>query len=169
MKKLALVCLSLLVVASLAACSAENDNTDNTANTVASSSTPQKDTPEKTNYDAVISEIKSTLDPDNTGSVTIEVKNDIVDSDFPEPHDVIEVNATGDSKKALEELMNAYYSNTLTPEQDTALMLFRSMISGLAKELPKETTTISFGYEVGYNERQLVALSSKDKDLIPID
>lgn len=172
MKKLALYATVLLSATTLIACSVNKQSQDAVANketSTTSSVVVSEKTVDNSQYDAIVSELKSVLDPENTGEIEITIENNIVDSEYPDGHDVIRVLATGESKSALKELLSAVDSNTATDEQETAIMMFRMMISELAKELPNDTATISFGYEISSDQYDVVALSSKTKDIIPID
>lgn len=169
MRKITMAGLALLATATLAACSQNkaSDSSEPKASTAVSSSVV-KETKATTDYDAIISEIKTTLDPDKTGELTVEAQHDIKDADYPDGHTVIRVLLTGESKKTAQEALDAIYSNSATPEQTNTIAMLQVVISDLAKKLPDDTTTIDLGYEIAADQYDLIAKSSKTKDIIPL-
>ncbi len=162
--------VTLLSVATLVACSQSNKET--TASTSKAQTTQSETTTEvkvdNSQYDSVVAEIKSALDPNNTGEVTVEIKNNVIDSEYPDGHNIIQVLLTGETQKSAKEALDAVYSNTATTEQNNAITLLRMTISELAKKLPDDTTVINFGYEVSADQYDLIAKSSKTQDIIPV-
>ena len=63
---------------------------------------------------------------------------------------------------------NAVYSNSATTDQNNAITLIRMSISEYAKKLPDDNTTLSLGYEKAADQYDLIAKSSKQKDIIPV-
>ena len=58
-------------------------------------------------YDDLISEIKSKLDPESTGAISVKIQNNVIDSDSSEPHDTIMILLTGTAKDSAKETMDA--------------------------------------------------------------
>lgn len=171
MKKVTLSTITLLSIFTLAACSSNKESTITSGKekTEQSSSTTQSKTKvNNSKYDDIIKEIKEKLDPDNTGDVTVEIENNVTDSEYPDGHNIIRVLLTGEAQKVAKEALDAVYSNTATTDQSNAITLFRMTISELAKNLPDDTTTIDLGYEQSANQYDLIAKSSKTKDIIPV-
>ncbi|WP_367006474.1 hypothetical protein ABZ559_11270 [Streptococcus sp. ZY19097] len=171
MKKVTLGTITLLSILTLAACSSNKESTTTSSKekTEQSSSTTQSKTKvDNSKYNDTIKEIKEKLDPDNTGGVTVEIENNVTDSEYPDGHNIIRVLLTGESQKAAKEALDAVYSNTATTDQSNTITLFRMTISELAKNLPDDTTTIDFGYEQSADQYDLIAKSSKTKDVIPV-
>ena len=170
MKRIITGTITLLSVVTLVACSQSNKET--TASTSKAQTTQSETTTEvkvdNSQYDSVVAEIKSALDPNNTGEVTVEIKNNVIDSEYPDGHNIIQVLLTGDTQKSAKEALDAVYSNTATTEQNNAITLLRMTISELAKKLPDDTTVINFGYEVSADQYDLNAKSSKTQDIIPV-
>ncbi len=169
MKKLLIGTITLLSVVTLVSCSQSNKETASTskAQTTQSETTTEVKV-DNSQYDSVVAEIKSALDPNNTGEVTVEVENDIIDSEYPNGHNIIKVLLTGETQKSAKEALDAVYSNTATTEQSNAITLLRMTISELAKKLPDDTTVINFGYEISADQYDLIAKSSKTQDIIPV-
>ena len=165
MKKFVYSSFILLSVATLTACS--SSPSDNTTSSSSSTEQTSKAT-DNSQYDSIVAEIKTALDPNNTGEVTVEVENDIIDSEYPNGHNIIKVLLTGETQKSAKEALDAVYSNTATTEQNNAITLLRMTISELAKKLPDDTTVINFGYEVSADQYDLIAKSSKTQDIIPV-
>ncbi len=170
MKRIITGTITLLSVVTLVACSQSNKET--TASTSKAQTTQSETTTEvkvdNSQYDSVVAEIKSALDPNDTGEVTVEIKNNVIDSEYPDGHNIIQVLLTGDTQKSAKEALDAVYSNTATTEQNNAITLLRMTISELAKKLPDDTTVINFGYEVSADQYDLIAKSSKTQDIIPV-
>lgn len=170
MKRIITGTITLLSVVTLVACSRSNKET--TISTSKAQTTQSETTTEvkvdNSQYDSVVAEIKSVLDQNNTGEVTVEIKNNVIDSEYPDGHNIIQVLLTGESQKSTKEALDAVYSNTATTEQNNAITLLRMTISELAKKLPDDTTVINFGYEVSADQYDLIAKSSKTQDIIPV-
>ena len=173
MKKLLSTSAILLSATVLVACS-------NNQSTIKDSSeqpkTEQKNTTstntkakvDNSKYDNLISEIKSKLDPESTGAISVKIKNDVIDSDSSEPHDTIMILLTGTAKDSAKESLDAVNSNSATTDQNNAITLIRMSISEFAKKLPDDNTTLSLGYEKSADQYDLIAKSSKQKDIIPV-
>ncbi|MGT2682952.1 hypothetical protein [Streptococcus porci] len=171
MKKSLLTTVALLSVITLAACSSSKTETSKSSEnqtTQTETTTAAKPQVDNSKYEAIVSEIKSTLDPENSGELTVEIENDVVDSEYPDGHNIIRVLLTGDSQKSAKEALDAVYSNSASTEQSNAITLLRMTISDLAKKLPDDTTVIDFGYEQSADQYDLIAKSSKTKDVIPV-
>ena len=170
MKRIITGTITLLSVVTLVACSQSNKET--TTSTSKAQTTQSETTTEvkvdNSQYDSVVAEIKSALDPNNTGEVTVEIKNNVIDSEYPDGHNIIQVLLTGESQKSAKEALDAVYSSTATTEQSNAITLLRMTISELAKKLPDDTTVINFGYEISADQYDLIAKSSKTQDIIPV-
>lgn len=173
MKKLLTTSAILLTASVLVACS---NNQSDTKDSSEQPKTEQKNTTSKntkarvdnSKYDSLISEIKSKLDPESTGAISVKIKNDVIDSDSSEPHDTIMILLTGTAKDSAKESLDAVNSNSATTDQNNAITLIRMAISEFAKKLPDDNTTLSLGYEKSADQYDLIAKSSKQKDIIPI-
>lgn len=173
MKKLILGSVTLLSLVTLAACSSNNDKANKTSDTHASKQVSKESSTtsskvDNSQYDSIINEIKTSLDPENTGEVTIEVENNVMDAEYPDGHDIIRVLLTGESKNSAQEALEAVNSNTATTDQSNVITLLRMSISEYAKKLPNDTATIDFGYKKSANQYDLIAKSSKVNDIIPV-
>ena len=173
MKKLLSTSAILLSATVLVACS---NNQSATKDSSDKPKTEQKNTTstntkakvDNSKYDNLISEIKSKLDPESTGAISVKIKNDVIDSDSSEPHDTIMILLTGTAKDSAKEALDAVYSNSATTDQNNAITLIRMSISEFAKKLPDDNTTLSLGYEKSADQYDLIAKSSKQKDIIPV-
>ena len=174
MKKLLSTSAVLLSATVLVACS---NNQSTTKDSSEQPKTEQKNTTstnvktkvDNSKYDNLISEIKSKLDPESTGAISVKIQNNIVDSDSSEPHDTIMILITGTAKDKAKEALGAVQSNSATTDQKNAITLLRMSISEFAKKLPDENATLSLGYEKSADQYDLIAKSSKQKDIIPVD
>lgn len=173
MKKLLITSATLLTATVLVACS---NNQSATKDSSEQPKTEQKNTTstntkakaDNSKYDNLISEIKSKLDPESTGAINVKVQNDVIDSDSSEPHDTIMILLTGTAKDSAKEALDAVNSNSATTDQNNAITLIRMSISEFAKKLPDDNTTLSLGYEKSADQYDLIAKSSKQKDIIPV-
>ena len=173
MKKLLTTSAILLTATVLVACS---NNQSAAKDSSEQPKTEQKNTTsintkakvDNSKYDNLISEIKSKLDPESTGAINVKVQNDVIDSDSSEPHDTIMVLLTGTAKDSAKEALDAVNSNSATTDQNNAITLIRMSISEFAKKLPDDNTTLSLGYEKSADQYDLIAKSSKQKDIIPV-
>ena len=173
MKKLLSTSAILLSATVLVACS---NNQSTTKDSSEQPKTEQKNTTsmdtkakaDNSKYDDLISEIKSKLDPESTGAISVKIKNDVIDSDSSEPHDTIMILLTGTAKDSAKESLDAVNSNSATTDQNNAITLIRMAISEFAKKLPDDNTTLSLGYEKSADQYDLIAKSSKQKDIIPV-
>ena len=173
MKKLLTTTTILLSATVLVACSnnqsTSKDNTEQPKTEQKNTtSTDTKAKVDNSKYDELISEIKSKLDPESTGAISVKIQNNIVDSDSSEPHDTIMILITGTAKDKAKEALGAVQSNSATTDQKNAITLLRMSISEFAKKLPDENATLSLGYEKSADQYDLIAKSSKQKDIIPI-
>ena len=173
MEKLLTTSAILLTASVLVACS---NNQSATKDSSEQPKTEQKNTTstntkakvDNSKYDSLISEIKSKLDPESTGAISVKIKNDVIDSDSSEPHDTIMILLTGTAKDSAKESLDAVNSNSATTDQNNAITLIRMAISEFAKKLPDDNTTLSLGYEKSADQYDLIAKSSKQKNIIPI-
>ena len=131
-------------------------------------STDTKAKADNSKYDELISEIKSKLDPESTGAINVKIQNNVVDSDSSEPHDTIMILLTGTAKDSAKKALDAVNSNSATTDQNNAITLIRMTVSEYAKKLPDDNTTLSLGYEKSADQYDLIAKSSKQKDIIPV-
>lgn len=173
MKKLLTTTTILLSATVLVACSnnqsTSKDNTEQPKTEQKNTtSTDTKAKVDNSKYDELISEIKSKLDPESTGAISVKIQNNIVDSDSSEPHDIIMILITGTAKDKAKEALGAVQSNSATTDQKNAITLLRMSISEFAKKLPDENATLSLGYEKSADQYDLIAKSSKQKDIIPV-
>lgn len=173
MKKLLTTTTILLSATALVACSnnqsTSKDNTEQPKTEQKNTtSTDTKAKVDNSKYDELISEIKSKLDPESTGAISVKIQNNVIDSDSSEPHDTIMILITGTAKDKAKEALGAVQSNSATTDQKNAITLLRMSISEFAKKLPDENATLSLGYEKSANQYDLIAKSSKQKDIIPV-
>lgn len=173
MKKLLTTTTILLSATVLVACSnnqsTSKDNTEQPK--TEQKNTTSADTKAKVDnskYDELISEIKSKLDPESTGAISVKIQNNVIDSDSSEPRDTIMILITGTAKDKAKEALGAVQSNSATTDQKNAITLLRMSISEFAKKLPDENATLSLGYEKSADQYDLIAKSSKQKDIIPV-
>jgi len=173
MKKLLTTTTILLSATALVACS--NNQSTSKGNTEQpkteqknTTSTDTKAKVDNSKYDELISEIKSKLDPESTGAISVKIQNNVIDSDSSEPHDTIMILITGTAKDKAKEALSAVQSNSATTDQKNAITLLRMSISEFAKKLPNENATLSLGYEKSADQYDLIAKSSKQKDIIPV-
>lgn len=75
---------------------------------------------------------------------------------------------TGTAKDSAKEALDAVNSNSATTDQNNAITLIRMSISEFAKKLPDDNATLSLGYEKSADQYDLIAKSSKQKDIIPV-
>ena len=173
MKKALITSAILLSTTVLVACS---NNQSTSKNNTEQPKTEQKNTTstntkakvDNSKYDDLISEIKSKLDPESTGAISVKIQNNVIDSDSSEPHDTIMILLTGTAKDSAKESLDAVNSNSATTDQNNAITLIRMSISEFAKKLPDDNTTLSLGYEKSADQYDLIAKSSKQKDIIPV-
>lgn len=173
MKKLLSTSAILLSATVLVACS---NNQSTTKDSSEQPKTEQKNTTstdtkakvDNSKYDELISEIKSKLDPESTGAINVKIQNNVIDSDSSEPHDTIMILLTGTAKDSAKKALDAVDSNSATTDQNNAITLIRMTISEYAKKLPDDNTTLSLGYEKSADQYDLIAKSSKQKDIIPV-
>nr|DAL17676.1 MAG TPA_asm: lipoprotein [Caudoviricetes sp.] len=173
MKKLLTTTTILLSATVLVACSnnqsTSKDNTEQPKTEQKNTtSTDIKAKVDNSKYDELISEIKSKLDPESTGAISVKIQNNVIDSDSSEPHDTIMILITGTAKDKAKEALGAVQSNSATTDQKNAITLLRMSISEFAKKLPDENATLSLGYEKSADQYDLIAKSSKQKDIIPV-
>lgn len=173
MKKLLTTTTILLSATVLVACSnnqsTSKDNTEQPKTEQKNTtSTDTKAKVDNRKYDELISEIKSKLDPESTGAISVKIQNNVIDSDSSEPHDTIMILITGTAKDKAKEALGAVQSNSATTDQKNAITLLRMSISEFAKKLPDENATLSLGYEKSADQYDLIAKSSKQKDIIPV-
>ena len=173
MKKALITSAILLSTTVLVACS---NNQPTSKNNTEQPKTEQKNTTstntkakvDNSKYDNLISEIKSKLDPESTGAISVKIQNNVINSDSSEPHDTIMILLTGTAKDSAKEALDAVNSNSATTDQNNAITLIRMSISEFAKKLPDDNTTLSLGYEKSADQYNLIAKSSKQKDIIPV-
>ncbi|MCY7171745.1 hypothetical protein MK516_04310 [Streptococcus gallolyticus subsp. gallolyticus] len=172
MKKVILGSITLLSVVTLAACSS---NSDTSSSTSSSTSTSQSSTTSSTTkvdnsvYDSVVKELNDNLNPDNDSNFTVEVENNVADSDFPDGHNVINITLSNEGADTMKQIIEAVDSNTADETQKVILQAYRQTISEAAKTLPDDTTTIALRYKVDADQYRVVALSSKNEDVIPVE
>lgn len=173
MKKLLTTITILLSTTSLVACSNNQSTSKDITNQPKTeqkntTSTDTKAKVDNSKYDELISEIKSKLDPESTGAINVKIQNNVIDSDSSEPHDTIMILLTGTAKDSAKKSLDAVNSNSATTDQNNAITLIRMTISEYAKKLPDDNTTLSLGYEKSADQYDLIAKSSKQKDIIPV-
>ena len=173
MKKLLSTSAILLSATVLVACSNNQSTTKDSSEQPKmeqknTTSTNVKTKVDNSKYDNLISEIKSKLAPESTGAISVKIQNNVIDSDSSEPHDTIMILLTGTAKDSAKKSLDAVNSNSATTDQNNAITLIRMAISEFAKKLPDDNTTLSLGYEKSADQYDLIAKSSKQKDIIPV-
>lgn len=172
MKKVILGSITLLSVVTLAACSSNSDTSSSTSSSTStsqSSTTSSSKTVDNSAYDSVVKELNETLNPDNDSNFTVEVENNVADSDFPDGHSVINITLSNEGADTMKQIIEAVDSNTADETQKVILQAYRQTISEAAKSLSDDTTTIALRYKVDADQYRVVALSSKNKDIIPVE
>lgn len=172
MKKVILGSITLLSVVTLAACS----NSKTSSSTSSSTSTSQTSTTASSSkkvdnsvYDSVVKELKDNLNPEDNSNFTVEIENNVADSDFPDGHNVINITLSNEGADTMKQIIEAVDSNTADETQKVILQAYRQTISEAAKTLPDDTTTIALRYKVDADQYRVVALSSKNEDVIPVE
>lgn len=171
MKKVILGSITLLSVVTLAACSSNSDTSSSASSSTStsqSSTTSSSTKVDNSVYDSVVKELNETLNPDNDSNCTIEIENNVADSDFPDGHNIITVLYTNEAADGMKEIIEAVDSNTAEDGQKLVLESLRQNVSDIAKKLPDDTTAISVKYKLDANQYRVVALSSKNEDIIPV-
>lgn len=172
MKKFVYSSFILLSVATLTACSSSSKSTTSSSSSTeqtSSSSAVASKAIDNSRYDAIVEKLNSELNPDKSAEFEAKILNDVVDSEYPEGHNVIQILYSGKTKTSIEEIITAIDSNSATVDQKNTITLLQMVISQLAKELPDDTTTISLGYEISADQYRTIAKSSKTQDFIPIN
>ena len=140
-----------------------SSSTSSSTSTSQSSTTSSSKKVDNSVYDSVIKELNDNLNPDNDSNFTVEVENNVADSDFPDGHNVINITLS------MKQIIEAVDSNTADETQKVILQAYRQTISEAAKTLPDDTTTIALRYKVDADQYRVVALSSKNEDIIPVE
>lgn len=172
MKKVILGSITLLSVVTLAACS----NSKTSSSTSSSTSTSQTSTTASSSkkvdnsvYDSVVKELKDNLNPEDNSNFTVEIENNVADDNFPDGHNVINITLSNEGADTMKQIIEAVDSNTADETQKVILQAYRQTISEAAKTLPDGTTTIALRYKVDADQYRVVALSSKNEDIIPVE
>lgn len=171
MKKVILGSITLLSVVTLAACSSNSEKTSSSASSSASTSQTTTSSSKKVDnsvYDSVVKELNETLNPENDSNMTIKIENNVSDDNFPDGHNVISILLSDEAASGMKEVIEAVDSNTADDSQELVLKAWRQSVSDIAKKLPDDTTTISVKYKLDANQYRVVALSSKNEDIIPV-
>lgn len=172
-KKILTLGLLLSATVLLAACgSSDKKETTAKSSTTTSSSIVEKEAKKEVDnsqYDSVVKSLQSELNPENDSDFTIEIENNVQDSDFPDGHDVINILLSGEAAKGTKEIVEAIDSNTADDTQKLVISAFKQKISEIAKNLPDDTTTIDLKYLVDADQYRVIAKSSKTNDFIPLD
>ena len=172
MKKVILGSITLLSVVTLAACSSNSDTSSSASSSTSTSQSSTTSSSKKVDnsvYDSVIKELNDNLNPDNDSNFTVEVENNVADSDFPDGHNVINITLSNEGADTMKQIIEAVDSNTADETQKVILQAYRQTISEAAKTLPDDTTTIALRYKVDADQYRVVALSSKNEDIIPVE
>ena len=146
MKKVILGSITLLSVVTLAACSSNSDTSSSTSSSTSTSQSSTTSSSKKVDnsvYDSVIKELNDNLNPDNDSNFTVEVENNVADSDFPDGHNVINITLSNEGADTMKQIIEAVDSNTADETQKVILQAYRQTISEAAKTLPDDTTTIA--------------------------
>lgn len=171
MKKVILGSIALLSVVTLAACSSNSEKASSSASSSASTSQTTTSSSKKVDnsvYDSVVKELNETLNPENDSNMTIKIENNVSDDNFPDGHNVISILLSDEAASGMKEVIEAVDSNTADDSQELVLKAWRQSVSDIAKKLPDDTTTISVKYKLDANQYRVVALSSKNEDIIPV-
>ena len=116
----------------------------------------------------MVKELNETLNPENDSNLTIKIENNVSDDNFPDGHNVISILLSDEAATGMKEIIEAVDSNTADDSQELVLKAWRQSVSDIAKKLPDDTTTISVKYKLDANQYRVVALSSKNEDIIPV-
>lgn len=172
MKKVILGSITLLSVVTLAACSSSSKTSSSTSSSTSASQTSTTASSSKkvdnSAYDSVVKELNETLNPENDSNLTIKIENNVSDDNFPDGHNVISILLSDEAASGMKEVIEAVDSNTADDSQELVLKAWRQSVSDIAKKLPDDTTTISVKYKLDANQYRVVALSSKNEDIIPV-
>ncbi|UOC12122.1 hypothetical protein [Streptococcus equinus] len=174
MKKVILGSITLLSVVTLAACSSNSKTASSSASSSAStsqSSTTASSSKKVDNsaYDSVVKELKDNLNPEDNSNFTVEIENNVADDNFSDGHNVINITLSNEGADTMKQIIEAVDSNTADETQKVILQAYRQTISEAAKTLPDDTTTIALRYKVDADQYRVVALSSKNEDIIPVE
>lgn len=172
MKKVILGSITLLSVVTLAACSSNSNTSSSTSSSTSTSQTSTTSSSAKVDnsvYDSVVKELNETLNPENDSNLTIKIENNVSDDNFPDGHNVISILLSDEAASGMKEVIEAVDSNTADDSQELVLKAWRQSVSDIAKKLPDDTTTISVKYKLDANQYRVVALSSKNEDIIPVE
>lgn len=172
MKKVILGSITLLSVVTLAACSNSKASSSTSSSTSTSQSSTTASSSKKVDnsvYDSVVKELNETLNPENDSNLTIKIENNVSDDNFPDGHNVIGILLTDEAATGMKEIIEAVDSNAADDSQELVLKAWRQSVSDIAKKLPDDTTTISVKYKLDANQYRVVALSSKNEDIIPVE
>lgn len=167
MKKIALLGVTTLTLLLLTACSSSKEVSVSKDDNKTEQQSSEKAKVDNSKFDSAVSTLKEKIDPDGT-TFSYEIKNDIISSDFPNGHTEIRVTPknntiTADLKKMDEE------ASAGNIDQQLALSMFKQGVSDAAKKLPDDTTSITLGYEIAADQQNLIASSTKVKDIISLD
>lgn len=173
MKKVILGSITLLSVVTLAACSSNSDTSSSTSSSTSTSQTSTTASSSKkvdnSVYDSVVKELKDNLNPEDNSNFTVEIENNVADDNFPDGHNVINITLSNEGADTMKQIIEAVDSNTADETQKVILQAYRQTISEAAKTLPDGTTTIALRYKVDADQYRVVALSSKNEDIIPVE
>lgn len=170
MRKYLMTGTILLTCLSLSACSLlSKESSKKEDSTTVKTGKVNKNGVDNSQYDAVIDELMITFSDGTGKGLTTEVENKVKETEFPDGHDNIKVILTDkDEKKKAEDSLAAINNNKATKDQNNDIYLIRQQISDIAKKLPNDTVTISYGYPKSAGQFETIAKSSKTKDIIPI-
>ena len=165
MKKIILFGAASFALLSLVACS---DNSSESKSNTETSTTEQASKPDNSKFNEIIKELKKDLDKDNEGLVDIKITNDAIDENFDKGHTIIDVIASETSAKNIKPMLDAINSGEATDNEKLGIQAIRQEISDTAKKLPDNTTQINFSLPIDSDNSQLVAASTKTKDIIHV-
>ena len=168
MRKLTLIGVTILIVLSLAACSNKtSENTISKESTSKLSPITKEEKTDNSKFNSVISDIKSQLDPKSEGGWNYKITNDVT-NEYISKGTIIEVRPT--YKSGAENLKKIYDdANSGNTDSQVAKLALQNIISDTAKKLPDDNSEITLGYSIDSDNSVLLAASTKEKDIIPLD
>ncbi len=168
MKKLALIGVTILTALSLAACSNKTSENTNSKESISKSSSMTKEEKiDNSKFNSVISELKSQLDPKNEGGWDYKITNNVTNENISKGT-TIEVKPT---EKAGTENLKKINDDASSGNMDSqiAKLALQKIISDTAKKLPDDNSEMTLGYSTDADSSVLLAASTKNKDIIPLD
>jgi len=125
-----------------------------------------KETPKQ--YQSLVSEIDKYYNADEK-TVNVEELTDVMDENAPKGHTIVKITIV--NKKGIElvkKAQDAINANNPSLEDGAVISAFQDQVHKYAQKLNNDTDVVEMGYDIAADQSQLIALSSKTKDIIPI-